>query len=91
MKIRIEDFICLRAARAGVGEELIEPPIYFVATPMLNKPVIVTFEINRRPADVYDTLGLDIDVFTWEITGEPKPGVRFQWRCCVKYSDIRIG
>jgi hypothetical protein len=91
MKIRIEDFICLRAAETGEGAELIQPPLYFVATPMINKPVIVTFEINRRPADVFDALGLDINVFTWEFTGEPKPGVRFQWRCCVKYVNQSIG
>ncbi len=90
MNIRIEDFICLRAATPGEGAELIQPPVYFVATPMINGPVIVTFEINRRPADVFDTLGLDINVFTWEITGEPKPGVRFQWRCCVKYVNQLI-
>jgi hypothetical protein len=91
MKIRIEDFICLRAAETGEGAELIQPPLYFVATPMINKPVIVTFEINRRPADAFDALGLDINVFTWEFTGEPKPGVRFQWRCCVKYVNQSIG
>jgi hypothetical protein len=91
MKIRIEDFVCLRAAKPGEGAELIEPPVYFVATPMINKPVLVTFEISRRPADVFDALGLDINVRTWEITGEPKPRVRFQWRCCVKYTDNQIG
>ena len=86
MKIRIEDFICLRAAGPGDGGEQIEPPLYFVATPMTSKPVIVTFEISQRPVDVFDILGLDINVFTWEITGEPKPGVKFQWRCCVNYA-----
>jgi hypothetical protein len=53
----------------------IEEPASFVATAQSDSPVILTTKT------VFAGNNLVIEVFSWNVDGNPAPNVRFAWRC----------
>ena len=66
---RLSNFICESAA-INVDE-----PVAFVATARADRPVVMTSET------VSVGNNLEIDIYSWDINGNPAPGTRFSWRC----------
>ena len=65
---RLSDYVC---DTIGGYEE----PISFVATANRSTPVIMTCKVRSVGHDI------QIDVWSWEVSGDPAPSVRFSWRC----------
>lgn len=68
---KLSNFIC------GPGPAKLDEPVSFVATARANHPIIITSDIVKTGGD------LEIDVYSWELSGEPAPETRFSWRCWV--------
>ena len=66
---RLSHFIC------ESGAIKVEEPVAFVATARADRPVIMTSETVSVGND------LEIDIYSWDINGNPAPGTRFSWRC----------
>jgi hypothetical protein len=67
---KLSDFICNDPDTSGHYSE----PISFVATAMRSTPITMTTRVRNVGDDV------EIDVFSWDATGDPAPSVRFGWR-----------
>lgn len=78
---RLSDVVCLpisESKRVGIAG-----PISFVATPVGDKPILLTTKvtIQTSPQD------LIVEVYTWDLRGNPAPCVPFGWRCRVRYFE----
>jgi len=59
----------------------IDHPFSFVATPHSETPVYITTRPDQGP--LVPPGDVSVEVFTWDQTGLPAPGVSFSWRCHV--------
>jgi hypothetical protein len=71
---KMSNFIC---ETDGSFSDYIDP-VSFVATARSKTPVLVTTVVRRVDSDV------EIDVYSWMLSGEPAPSIRFNWRCWVE-------
>ena len=76
LRWKLTNFIC-EDIHLGVEE-----PAAFVATPRSTVPVLMTTNTVSTGPD------LEIDVFSWTLSGDPAPGVRFSWRCWVNLPPV---
>jgi hypothetical protein len=66
---KLSNFICESSAIT------VDEPVAFVATARADRPIVMTSETVAVGND------LEIDVYSWDINGNPAPGTRFSWRC----------
>lgn len=63
------------------GQFEVSEPVSFVATARSNSPVFLTSRTISTGDD------LVIDVFSWDISGNPAPTVAFAWRCWTDWRE----
>ncbi|MDH3264354.1 MAG: hypothetical protein OEM24_10175, partial [Paracoccaceae bacterium] len=76
MRWKLSNYIC------DLGRIVIEEPVAFVATPRATTPFLMT--------SITVSLGndLEIDVFSWDVNGNPAAGTRFSWRCWFNFPPV---
>jgi hypothetical protein len=78
--IRLKDVTCVfRPPQAGENYEVAGPPINVLATPRgrvaTHLSVQASLQLQDRDAE--------IQVFAWDVQGQPVAGAAFYWRCTV--------
>lgn len=76
MRWKLSNYIC------DLGQIIIEEPIAFVATARSTTPVVMTTNTISVGND------LEIDVFSWDQSGNPSPGKRYSWRCWFNFPPV---
>ncbi len=70
VQFELNDYFCGDSDSSGLH------PMNFVATPRSRQPVLLTAMRSLTAGQ-----GVQIEVMTWDATGNPAPNIPFDWRC----------
>jgi hypothetical protein len=83
--LHLRDFVCWEEWKFGSEDE-----VWVVATPRSSDPVYLTHLVQTPPQIGPPPESVDVDmqirIFTWDPTGQPKPNVFFTWRAVLTVS-----
>jgi hypothetical protein len=76
----------------GVSHWSLMDPISFVATPVTDKPAILTVTLKMDETIRCDITMNDlvVHIYSWDMQGNPSKNIRFCWRCRVKAHPVVV-